>query len=220
MEQRRNNLAVLDLHKFPLLKDTMFKHRATQFRDRLGWEVTVDENGHEHDEYDAINPLYVIWECADGTHGGSMRFLPTTGDTMINDHFSHMIDGVDIRSPLIWECTRFCLAPDADRRVTAALVLGAAELMENFALMQFVGVFDPRMERIYSLLGVCPDVIGRAGEGAEEIGVGLWGFDETARPKVHARAKVTREQSREWYRLAFNHTRLSTIEEKGLQISA
>lgn len=209
-----------DLDTFPLLKDTMFKHRAIQFRDRLGWEVTVDENGHEHDEYDAINPLYVIWERADGTHGGSMRFLPTTGDTMINDHFSHIIDGTDIRSPLIWECTRLCLAPDADRRVTAALVLGAAELMQHFELMQFVGVFDPRMERIYSLLGVCPEVIGRDGEGPEEIGVGLWGFDETARPKVQARAKVDQAQANSWFRRSFNLPVITAREEKQMQVSA
>ncbi len=209
-----------DLNAYPLLKDTMFKHRAIQFRDRLEWDVTVDENGHERDEYDAINPLYVIWEREDGTHGGSMRFLPTTGDTMVHDHFADLIEGSDIRSPLIWECTRFCLAPDADRRVTAALVLGAAELMENFELMQFVGVFDPRMERIYSLLGVCPDVIGRAGEGAEEIGVGLWGFDETARPKVQARAKLTKAQAELWFRMSFNTQYAAVAEEQYLQACA
>lgn len=193
-----------DLHKFPKLRDTMFRDRAEQFKNRLGWDVNVDERGFERDEYDDINPLYVIWERVDGTHGGSMRFLPTSGHTMVNDHFLQLTDGVRIESPLIWECTRFCLAPDADRRVTAALVMGAAEIMENFSLSHFVGVFDPRMERIYSLLGVCPDVIGRKGEGAEEIGVGLWEFDETSRPRVQKRAGVTREQSRQWFQLAFH----------------
>lgn len=209
-----------DLDRFPLLKDTMFRDRTAQFRDRLKWDVRVDEKGHERDEYDAMNPLYVIWERADGTHGGSMRFLPTTGDTMVHDHFAHMIEGSDIRSPLIWECTRFCLARDADRRVTAALVLGAAELMENFALMQFVGVFDPRMERIYSLLGVCPEVIGRAGEGDEEIGVGLWGFDETARPKVQARAKLTKAQAHEWFQMSFDRHYMALAEEQHMPVCA
>ncbi len=209
-----------DLDQFPILADTMFKHRAIQFRDRLGWDVSVDDNGHERDEYDDINPLYVIWENADGTHGGSMRFLPTTGDTMINDHFAHVIEGTDIRSPLIWECTRFCLAPDADRRVTAGLVLGAAELMKHFEIMQFVGVFDPRMERIYSLLGVCPEVIGRVGEGDDEIGVGLWGFDETARPKVQSRAKLSEEEANTWFRQSFNLPLISAVEEKTMSLSA
>ncbi len=193
-----------DLAQFPKLQDTMFRDRADQFKNRLDWDVSVDENGWERDEYDALNPLYVIWENADGSHGGSMRFLPTTGQTMINDHFVHLTDGVRIESPLIWECTRFCLAPNADRRVTAGLVLGAGEVMQNFSLEHFVGVFDPRMERIYRILGVNPEVIGRKGEGSQEIGVGLWEFQEDARPRVQARAKVTQEQSRSWFNRAFN----------------
>ncbi|MEM9432536.1 MAG: acyl-homoserine-lactone synthase [Pseudomonadota bacterium] len=193
-----------DLHNFPKLQDSMFRDRAEQFKSRLGWDVTVDDNGWERDEYDDLNPLYVIWETADGRHGGSMRFLPTTGKTMVNDHFVHLTDGVRIESPLIWECTRFCLAPDADRRVTAALVLGAGEVMKNFHLEHFVGVFDPRMERIYNLLGVVPEVIGRKGEGTQEIGVGLWEFQEQARPRVEGRAKISQEVSRQWFNRAFN----------------
>jgi acyl homoserine lactone synthase len=54
----------------------MFLDRAQQFQARLGWQVQVDVNGFETDEYDAMNPLYVIWQLPDGTHGGSMRFLP------------------------------------------------------------------------------------------------------------------------------------------------
>jgi acyl homoserine lactone synthase len=112
----------------------MFEDRAHQFVTRLKWDVTVNAAGEERDEYDALNPLYLIWENEDGSHGGSMRFLPTVGPTMVQDHFSHLTDGVRIESPLIWECTRFCLAPDAKRQVSAALVLGAGEIMANFHL--------------------------------------------------------------------------------------
>jgi len=76
------------LSQFPKLADSMFKARADQFKTRLGWDVTVDENGHERDQYDDVNPLYLIWENADGSHGGSLRLLPTTGRTMVNEHFT------------------------------------------------------------------------------------------------------------------------------------
>lgn len=187
-----------DLHRFPLLVDTMFQDRAEQFSRRLGWAVNVDEAGHERDEYDEMNPLYVIWEMPDGRHGGSMRFLPTVGQTMVNDHFPHLTDGVRIESPLIWECTRFCLSPKADRRTSAALALGAGELMEAFSLEHYVGVFDPRMERIYRLMGLEPEVVGMSGEGKERIGVGLWSMDESAFAPTLSKVGVSREVSKGW----------------------
>jgi hypothetical protein len=109
----------------PALARSMFRDRARQFRDRLGWAVTVDAAGEERDAYDALNPLYVIWQDAGGRHAGSMRFLPTTGQTMVNDHFRHLTGGVRIESPLIWECSRFCLAEGAPARVSAALKFSA-----------------------------------------------------------------------------------------------
>ena len=57
------------LSNFSKLQDTMHRDRAIQFRDRLKWDVNVDENGWERDEYDDLNPLYVIWENERGEHG-------------------------------------------------------------------------------------------------------------------------------------------------------
>jgi len=193
-----------DLHKFPLLRDTMFRDRADQFSHRLKWDVSVDASGFERDEYDDMNPLYAIWVAEGGVHGGSMRFLPSIGPTMVQDHFSHLTDGVRIESPLIWECTRFCLAPNSPRNVTASLVLAAGEIMQNFHLSHYIGVFDPRMERIYRLFGLNPDVIGTDGDGATQIGVGLWEMKKSAWPDILKRAAVSREDSREWFRQSFN----------------
>ncbi len=188
------------LPRFPRLADTMFRDRTRQFRDRLGWPVTVDAQGHERDEYDSENPLYVIWQRADGSHGGSMRFLPTTGPTMVNDHFSHLTGGVKIQSPLIWECTRFCLSPGIGCEAGAALALGAGELMEAFHIRHFVGVFDARMRRIYRLMRLEPEVIGQAGEGREQIAVGLWSLQRSAFAPVLDKLGISRATSRAWLR--------------------
>lgn len=190
------------LDQFPRLADEMFTHRADQFKTRLGWDVSVDTKGHERDEYDALNPLYVIWETEDGGHGGSTRFLPTTGPVMVNDHFSHLIDA-PISSPLIWECTRFCMAPGQGGNVAAALMLGGGELMNGFGVKHFVGVFDARMVRIYKRVGSSPEVLGSVGEGREQISVGLWAFEKDAQERVAARALVTSLQSRAWFDRAF-----------------
>ena len=192
-----------DFHAFPKLKQEMFRDRADQFKTRLDWDVHVDDQGEERDEYDALNPLYVIWEKADGGHGGSMRLLPTTGSCMVNDHFLHLTDGVRIESPLIWECTRFCLARDAEPRTAAALMLGGGEVMTGFGGEHYVGVFDAHMVRIYRLIGSSPEVLGSEGQGRDQISVGLWSFTEEARAKVARRAGIDPAQSRAWFEAAF-----------------
>ncbi len=192
-----------DLDKFPKLAASMFRDRADQFRTRLGWEVSVDENGEERDEYDRLNPLYVIWEEIDGSHGGSMRFLPTTGPVMVNDVFGHLTGSAPIQSPLIWECTRFCLARGAGAHVAAALMLAGGEIMTNFGIRHFVGVFDVRMQRIYRLIGSTPEVLGSQGEGRARISVGLWEFTPEAQARVAEKAGISPEISRIWFNRSF-----------------
>ncbi|SFG46683.1 N-acyl-L-homoserine lactone synthetase [Palleronia marisminoris] len=204
-------LYATELANHPVLADSMFRDRAAQFHDRMGWDVTVDENGHERDQYDVLNPLYVIWEQPDGTHGGSMRFLPTTGRTMVNEHFLNLTDGVRIESPLIWECTRFCLAPDASPRVSAALMLAGGEILRGFYLDHFVGVFDARMIRVYKMLGGSPDILGMSGDGPDAIGVGLWEFTGSAHAKLMRRAGITAEQSEAWFHAAFREPGGTTL---------
>lgn len=191
-----------ELCSFPKLARGMFRDRADQFKTRLGWEVEVDARGEERDRYDALDPLYVIWEQPDGSHGGSMRFLPTTGPVMVNDHFGDLLTG-PVRSPLIWECTRFCLSRNACGSVAAALMLGGAEIMQGFAIEHFVGVFDARMVRIYRMIGASPEVLGSKGDGPARISVGLWQFEEKMQQKIAARAGVSLPQSRFWFDQAF-----------------
>lgn len=192
-----------ELKNHPKLARGMFVDRADQFKTRLGWDVKVDENGEERDQYDTLNPLYVIWENVDGTHGGSMRFLPTTGRTMVNDVFGHLTGGGPVVSPHIWECTRFCLARGAGSNVAAALMLGGGEIMKGFGVRHFVGVFDARMVRIYRAIGSSPEVLGSEGQGRDKISVGLWEFTEEAQRHVASRAEVSPELSKLWFTRAF-----------------
>ncbi len=192
-----------EVARFPRLRETMFRDRAAQFHDRLGWAVDVDRHGHERDQYDALDPLYVIWQAADGRHGGSMRFLPTMGRCMVNEHFAHLNGGMPVRDPLIWECTRFCLAPGAGPQVAAALMLAGGELLERQGLRHFVGVFDANMERIYRRIGSCPQVLGHAGAGRDRVSLGLWSLTAAARMRVARRAGLSAALSDLWYRRAF-----------------
>jgi acyl homoserine lactone synthase len=192
-----------ELERLPVLKTTMFLDRAEQFRYRLGWDVTTNERGEERDQYDALNPLYVIWQNEDGTHGGSMRGLPTTGRTMTNEHFVHLTGGVKIQSPLIWEVTRFCLAPGSGPGVAASLMLAGAEFCLRFGIPQVLGVFDARMVRIYKRIGFSPDVLGTQGDGRDAISIGLWSMSEEARGAVAARCGLSLGAVANWFDRSF-----------------
>lgn len=140
--------------------------------------MTVDAHGQEHDAYDDLNPIYIIVENDEGLHAGSMRLLPTVGQTMINDHFRHLSDGVAIQSPFIWECTLLCLGESADRTTASALLAAGAKLMHEYEIQHFVGLFDTRMTKIYARLGAKPTNLGTACSDGEAISVGLWEFDD------------------------------------------
>lgn len=192
-----------ELHKFPALAEGMFRDRADQFKTRLGWDVKVTERGEERDQYDDLNPLYVIWEEADGSHGGSMRILPTTGPVMVSDVFGHLTGGSPIRSPLIWEVTCFCLSRTASAHTAGAIMLNGGEVMEGFGLTHIAGVFDARMIRIYRMIGSSPVVLGSEGKGRDQISVGLWPYSAEDCNRVAARAGIPRELSRLWFNTAF-----------------
>lgn len=192
-----------ELSHFPKLATSMYQDRADQFKTRLGWDVQINEAGEEKDLYDDLNPLYVIWEEPDGTHGGSMRFLPTTGPVMINDVFGHIIGGKPIRSQKIWEVTRFCLSRRATSIVAGAIMLSGGEVMNGFGLTHIAGVFDERMIRIYRLIGSSPNVVGYEGEGRDRVYAGVWPYSPADCERVAKRAGVSRELSRIWFKTAF-----------------
>lgn len=191
---------------YPKLEDSMLRDRAVQFHDRLKWEVSVDERGYERDQYDALNPLYVIWERPDGLHGGSMRFLPTTGETMLNDFFAHLAGG-PLTAPRVWETTRFCISPSSKDggRIAALLMMAGAQLGLGRGLTHTVGVFDARMVRIYRKLGWAPEVLGSEGQGRDAISAGLWEFTPEILSLMAGKAGVSIEVARHWYNRAFGH---------------
>lgn len=196
-------LTAAQLARLPKLQDSMFRDRADQFKTRLDWDVHVDQSGWEHDEYDALNPLYVLCQAPDGRHLGSMRFLPSTGRTMIRDHFQSLLGSHDINAPDIWECTRFCLSRDAGPQVAGRLMSAGGEILQGFGLKGFAGIFDARMVRIYKRIGSSPEILASAGQGRERISVGIWSFTNDARTRVARRSGLSQRASRHWFKMRF-----------------
>lgn len=179
-----------DLWLFPELAQSMFRDRAAQFSERLKWEVNVDGKGYERDQYDILNPVYVIVENEAGLHAGSMRLLPTMGRTMINERFGTAIEGGPIACPSIWECTRFCLSTSAGPQTAARLFASAGRLMQELDIISLVAVFDRIMLRKYRISGVVPEVLGEGNVAGYTVLTGRWQFSQVQLNVLMRRASL------------------------------
>ena len=182
-----------DLFDFPGLANQMFCDRRAQFADAYGWELDVDKLGREIDQYDLMNPLYLILRDQEGRHIGSTRLMPTTGPTMIADHFSDLTDGVQIESPTIWETTRFFIADrGADSvRNAAALMWAGCQLALRSGIEFYVGITGAHMTRVFAACGWPCDIIGeRTDEKDGHLVACLWEVNETLSDKLAKRGRI------------------------------
>lgn len=89
----------------------MYRFRHEVFHNRLGWDV-VSDNGMEHDEFDELDPVYVLAK-SDLEVKGCCRLLPTTGAYMLKDTFPQLLYGQAApQHPDVWELSRFAVATD------------------------------------------------------------------------------------------------------------
>jgi acyl homoserine lactone synthase len=168
--------------------DQMLRLRKRVFYERLQWDVKI-EGEFEIDEFDALNPIYVL--SANERTGevvGSLRLLPTTGPNMLADVFHELLpDNGIIRSPTIWESSRYCVdtqlaeqwGPHGVHQASAELLLALCEIGMNIGLTFIVTVIDLRMERILRRLKCAGDRIGEPRKyGKVTATAGLWETSE------------------------------------------
>jgi len=134
----------------------MHRLRYRVFKERLNWDVTVSGD-LEIDEYDALNPIYLLHCNSAGRVEGGVRFLPTTGPNMLRNSFPALLGPNPApQSPRIWESSRFSLDIDAALQKTASglsqatleLIAGMLEFGVQRDLTDIVTVTDVRIERI------------------------------------------------------------------------
>lgn len=144
-------------HRYTRLLDEMFELRARVFGQRLGWDVII-RDGREIDQYDALDPAYVIGVNDDNKVVSCVRALQTTGPHMLSDVFSAILDGEPpLRSPTLWESTRFCVDTDLLDRgnsrssvsyATCELMAASLEYARDSGISDIVTVIDPVMNRV------------------------------------------------------------------------
>ncbi|MFN7003645.1 MAG: acyl-homoserine-lactone synthase [Roseinatronobacter sp.] len=140
------------------LLEEMFRLRARVFAGRLGWDVDV-QIGMEIDEFDSLDPIYLIGLDETETVVSCVRLLQTTGPHMLADVFSDILQGQPpLRAPTVWEATRFCVDTDRlgmEHRGAGTVARATSELMsaifsygQSCGISDIVGVVDPVMNRV------------------------------------------------------------------------
>ena len=147
----------LNRQRYSRLLDEMFALRARVFGQRLAWEVDIID-GKEIDQFDALDPAYVIGLNDDGHVVSCVRALQTTGPHMLSDVFHDILDGEPpLRSATLWESTRFCVDTDILDRgksrnsvsyATCELMAASLEYAKNSGISDIVTVIDPVMNRV------------------------------------------------------------------------
>ncbi len=151
----------------PQLFDEMFRQRKKVFIDQKKWDIKAVGGEFEIDEYDRDDTVYVCSFREDGSLAGSIRLLNTLTDHMASGAFRDMFPELTIRSPTIWEATRFAV-PDDPRIQPNGVSWAACEIMLGTCLFglehgvsQLTAIYEAPMARIYRKCGVKHYILGR-----------------------------------------------------------
>lgn len=132
------------------LLDAMHQLRARVFAGRLGWQVKI-EHGRERDEYDALDPTYILALTDRGQVAGCARLLPTTGPTMLARTFPQLLAGGRLAaSPRTVESSRFCVDTSGEGR--------GGRFLHEATLTMFAGIIEWSMSNGYDEIATATDV--------------------------------------------------------------
>lgn len=174
-----------DKQAYATYSKEMYTARAQVFKTRLRWDVT-EENGMEIDKYDKFySPTYFVACNHSGKTTASLRILPTTGPTMLEQEFNGFFaEPLDIASPTVWECTRLCTHADnlvnkADSMVASKQLLKFLfEVASQHGVEQIVGVYFKKMEKVFKKIGWSPEPFCEGTGNFSDILTGIWMVDE------------------------------------------
>lgn len=129
----------------------MHRLRARVFAGRLGWQVKI-EQGRERDEYDVLDPTYILALTEWGDVAGCARLLPTTGPTMLARTFPQLLAGGKLAAkPTMVESSRFCVDTRAEGR-------GGRRFLHEATLTMFAGITEWSMTNGFDEIATATDV--------------------------------------------------------------
>jgi len=118
--------------------------RHQEFIERQNYAVKVFD-GMEFDEYDTLASVYLVYSEDGKRVLGCSRLTPTGLGSMLQDHFSELVDDTAIFSlPDTWEGTRFCvdstLPADMRLHILRQISVAYLECALHFGMKRIIGL--------------------------------------------------------------------------------
>ncbi|MCM2457660.1 GNAT family N-acetyltransferase [Rhizobium sp. CG4] len=141
--------------------EEMYRLRSRIFHGRLAWDVDCTA-GLEIDQYDDLNPTYILCLAGTGAVVGCARLLPAMQRNMLKEVFPQLLEtGHLIAHNRMIESSRFCVdtVVSAAREqgglhsATLALFAGIVEWSILHGYREIVTATDVRLERIFRRTG-------------------------------------------------------------------
>lgn len=140
----------------------MYQLRSKVFKDRLGWDVEA-ENGLEIDEFDQLNPIYLLSKNDHNDVEGCLRLIPTSQPYMLERVFPELLRGEGIpKDQNVWEMSRCAVDLNSNHptvqgnmnEVTVGIIRNAYEFAVLHDINQYVAVVSVAFERLLKQLGM------------------------------------------------------------------
>lgn len=180
--------------------EEMLRLRHRVFVERLNW-VAASDDGLERDDYDNLNPIYLLARADDGELLGTWRLLPTTGPYMLRDAFPELLDGEPAPSHTsVWETSRFAVdgglrgeaGLDAVSKATRELFCGLVELSLELGIAEILTVYDIHISRLLRRIGCTPKWQSKRRRIGNTIAVaGRFEISETVLASFRDRAEIS-----------------------------
>lgn len=145
--------------------------RARVFAGRLGWDVNVID-GIEADQFDCLDPTYILTLLDTGELAGCARLLPASGPTMARDVFADLLPktGLPAHQGMV-ESSRFCVD-------TALGIGGSGSIVNEATLTMFAAILEWCLCHHYTEVATVTDV--RFERILSRVG---WRLDRLASPR-------------------------------------
>ncbi len=145
----------------------MHKVRKLIFKDRMGWDVDINDQGLEVDEFDLPETVYILAKDEQKRVTGVWRMLPSSCPSMIKEIWPEFLTTIDMKvNDTIWEVSRFGVHSYSGdlkqsiknvNQITAELIVALLHVCCMTGIKNIYTMYNPQVERSVRKIGFYAD---------------------------------------------------------------